>query len=293
MGIFSGFGETFAKVATSLKDTFLPTAAVSAERRKDVFGTESKAVVGSVIVGGAAAAIAAPAVIAAAGGISAVARTAATAFSNTSLSTKAITAIAAPVAVGAIIKEGPKAATKTAASIVNFESNLIKVGGSSSVKELGTNIKNTVKDNPYISLGAGLLAVSATGAGVGSLINAYNTNQNTEALKAGNKLLQSSMDNATDVIGAYIPTAGVGAGVGAGAGAIPDLPKVPTAKVPASPVPITPETQIIGKQATSTTTTKRKKASSQSRRQGQSQSLRISIFNQSKLLNMRRSYGYA
>lgn len=167
---------------SSVKNFLLPTDKEARNRRIDVFGTPSKAVAGTAIVGAAAAAIAAPVVIAG-GGL----RTLGSAIVGTSLKTKVIGGsallLAGPVVTGAIINE-PKVVTRTIGGLTNFQGNLYELGKNPSVE----NVTDLVKENPVIaSLVAGGIAAGTglAGAGASALLSTANTRavrQNTETL---------------------------------------------------------------------------------------------------------------
>jgi hypothetical protein len=170
---------------SSVKNFLLPTDKEARNRRIDVFGTPSKAVAGTAIVGAAAAAIAAPVVIAG-GGL----RTLGSAIAGTSLKTKVVGGsallLAGPVVTGAIVNE-PKVVTRTLGGLTNFQGNLYELGKNPSVE----NVTDLVKENPVIAgIVAGGIAAGTglAGAGASALLSSANTSavrQNTAALESG------------------------------------------------------------------------------------------------------------
>ena len=209
-----------------LKDFFLPSESVSAKRRLDVFGTESKAVAGTVIVGSAAALIAAPALIAAGGGRAAVLASAGRGLAATSTSTRVALAVAAPAVTLAVIDD-PKKATRAVGGYVNFEKNLAEVIKDPSID----SAKNLFLENPIISGAAAAAGVAALGIGLGGAASIANT----LAVKENTRQAQN------DVQDVFLPSAG--------------LPQnSDRALSPALPAeePLTPQTQVMGRQVTGT-----------------------------------------
>lgn len=213
-----------------VKDFFLPSEAVSAKRRLDVFGTESKAVAGTVIVGSAAALIAAPALIASGGGTGAVLRSAGNRLVATKTTTKLGLAVAAPVVAGVVVGE-PKTVTRTVGGIANFESNLYQVAKDPSIQ----NFKDVFVENPVIASGAAIAGVAALGVGLGGAA----TIANTLAVKENTKLNEAK-NFVQDVV---LPST---------SGGFP----TPQNSNNASPLeappeePLTPQTQIMGREVT-------------------------------------------
>lgn len=242
---------------TSFTDFFFPSEEVSRQRRVDVFGTDSKAVAGTVIAGGAALAIAAPIAIAA-GGLEA----AGSAIADLSLGQKVIlgtgAAIAAPVIAGAVIND-PKVATRALGSATqsagSFESNLYKLGKEPSLE----NVEQIYKDDPVIAGGLTALGAIAAGKAATGIIA---TVANTRAVKA----------NTEAMIG---PSAGPASSPAQLQG--PISVTTPLAGGPQQQ-PLTPETQVLGKEVQS-----RSSAGSPSRRRkpnARSPVVRVNVINQ-------------
>ena len=235
-----------------LKDFFLPSESVSAKRRLDVFGTESKAVAGTVIVGSAAALIAAPLAIAAGGGGRAVLASAGTRLAATSTTTKLGLAVAAPIAAGLVIDE-PKRISRTAGGIVNFESNLFQAAKDPSTQ----SIKDVFLENPIIASGAALGGLAALGVGLGGAA----TIANTLAVKENTRQIQ---DSAEDLL------------TSASAGLPQNSDRALSPALPAEE-PLTPQTQVMGRQVTGTT---RKRRSSKMRAERP-----LRVYNRVNILN--------
>lgn len=246
-----------------LKDFFLPSEAVSAKRRLDVFGTESRAVAGTVIVGSAAALIAAPALIASGGGTGAVLRTAGTRLAATKTSTKLGLAVAAPIAAGLIVDD-PKRITRTAGGAVNFESNLYQAAKDPSLE----NIKDIFAENPIIASGAALTGLAALGVGLGGAAAIANT----IAVKENTRILEGQ-DFVRDVV---LPSASGG---------------IPIDSNDASPLeappgePLTPQTQVMGRQVTGTAIARRRRRM-KPKMQAHRTNVRVNVLNQN-LINRR------
>lgn len=244
----------------SVKDFFLPSEEVSAARRKDVFGTESKAVAGAVIIGSAAALIAAPVVIAKAGGGGAVLRSAGTKLVSSSNSTKLGLAVAAPIVAGAVLDE-PKRVTRTAGGIANIEGNLFQVGKDPSLK----NVKDVFLENPVIASGIAIAGAFALGSGVSRTIS---TALNTSAIR------ENTRTASENIIG-FLPSP---------SGALPDT-AMSNQYLPqggASEGPLTPETQVLGKEVRSSAVRERRRARIRAERP-------VRVYNRVNILNQQVS----
>lgn len=225
--------------------SFFPSPSEGARRRKNVFGTESKAVVGGFIVGSAVALAAAPAVIAGGG----IAR-AALFISRRSIGTKVGLALATPVAI-AIVAGNPKVVTRAAGNLGNLYKNIVKVAYDPSLD----NLKNVGKENPATVAAVVLGVAAATGKGdsLGNFFNAQATRENTRIIRdntrsvanPSSQLLPESFgpENRTESNPLELTP-------------VPFTHETPQKRtesnplVPA-PVPLTRETQVIGKEVKS------------------------------------------
>lgn len=223
-------------VLSKLSSTFLPTDKAARARRKDVFGTENKAVAGGLIIAGAGAAIYAGAAIAAGTATRSIAK----AVAGTSTATKLVTLGVAPLAVGTVIND-PKIVTRTAGGVVNFEKNLFLLGKDPSLD----NAKNLIVENPFISAAAAGSLLLATG-GIGATISAANTAANTAAIKEN-----------TDTV---VPT---GDAVGTNTYVTNNYATPPQniTSSPSSMAPVTQETQPLSSVRTGASMVKRKRRS--------------------------------
>lgn len=216
-----------------LKDFFLPSESVSAKRRLDVFGTESKAVAGTVIVGSAAALIAAPYLIAEGGGAGAVLKSAGSKLAASSTSTKVAVAIGAYPLATAIIDK-PKIVTQTAGAYVEFEKNL----GELAKNPTFDNAKELVKDNPKTSAVVGGLLALGVNKYIpwGAIFNAKNIQDQTDAIREQTEVIKETVQNVP------LPSAGL------------PTQNSDRALSPALPAeePLTPQTQVMGRQVTGT-----------------------------------------
>lgn len=266
-------------VVSAAKSTFLPSEKVAAERRTAVFGSESKAKAGAIIVGSAAAAIAAPAVITS--GVigktaSAVASKVATSFAQSSLKTQAAVVGGGLIATGAVLrqpKETAKAVSKAPGALLNFGGNLADFAVDPSVK----NAQSIWLENPLISTATIGLTAAAVGGAVTSAVSGALTQS------AIREQTEATLEVVDTLKNQYIPSAL--------AYDVTELPpSVLTGDDKTSLVPITPETQVIGKAAKSAATKKRRRLTSQPRGSTQRQSLRLNIYNQGKHLYTGRTY---
>ena len=248
-------------IFSKLGDFFLPDAETSAKRRMDVFGTESKAVVGTVIVAGAATAIAAPAIIASGGGSRAVLSNVASKIGGLSVGSKLALAVATPVAIGAITSN-PKIVTRTAGGVANFESNLYELGKNPSIEQA----KETFQENPIIAgavVGGIALVTGKTIATVGSTIS------NTLAIKENTRTSRSNLPGA----GASFPQEPTTQSSN-------EMIPLNSAPGSPSPVPLTPQTQVIGREVS---TIKRKTAKRKPQKTGGN--IRVSVLNQNNYID--------
>lgn len=234
---------------SEVKNFFLPDADTSRARRIKTFGTESKAVVGAVIVGTAAAAIAAPAIIGSAGGGRAIASSVGKAvLANPGKAT--VAALGGTVIAGRIADK-PTRVTQAPVAVGTFASNVFKASKNPSSE----NIKNVFKESPVIATGAAIIAAGTLGSG---LIAAGSAAANLAASKK--TVIQGP---AREIIFSNpSPNAG-----------LPENSMV-TSGSPAPNEPITPATQVIGRPAS--TGSKRQKR----KKTGTSSNVSIRLLNQ-------------
>ena len=242
-------------LGSKLKNFFLPDAETSRQRRLKTFGTENKAIVGGLIVGAAVAAIAAPVAIAARGGIGAVTRGVGNAIAGSSFKTKVATAVGLPIAAGLVVND-PTRITKAPAAVLNFQGNLYEVAKSPSIQ----NFKDLIVENPILAVGSTALLTGAAAAGTAGIIDAVRGRD----------------------VDVDIPEIKVS-----------DIPFSPTQNFPpfeaspssatkgGSPIPVTPETQVIGR-AASSGVAKRKKA--KKRPVSSTPSVRVQLLNQNNYI---------
>ncbi len=172
-------------VLTFLKDTFAPSAQVSAQRRLDTFGTENKAVAGAAIVGSAAAAIAAVPFVASGAALAvgkAVSSKVVSTVAQATLKQQVVGGAVALVGTGVVIGNpvgSAKAIISTPSSLVNVGKNIGTLSANPSLE----NAKNIFTENPVVSSILAGGAVVAAGLGVAGLANSVNTAINTSATK--------------------------------------------------------------------------------------------------------------
>lgn len=183
---------------------------------------------------------------------------------------KIATVAAVPVAVGFVVsspKKTTKAIATAPAALSNFGANVGEFVEQPSIEKA----KDIVAENPIIS--AGLLAAGAVAAGklaTGAATSIANTLAVQKNTKVAEKLLETTATTPTyvsDVLAAesnqLIPL---------------------SSNKSVSAVPLTPETQVIGKAVTTKSVAKRKRTPLKRYNGGQRQSLRVNIFNQTKSL---------
>jgi len=234
---------------SSFNKIFRPDPNEAARRRLKVFGTTSKKVAATVIVGTAAAAIAAPVVIGAQG-----ARTAATAVARAAaanpLKTTVIGAVAAPIIAGSVVRD-PTIVSRAPYEVANFSSDLYEAAKNPSFE----SFKEVIEESPLLSAGTGLLVA---GTGAASLIS------------AGRNLLQSNTPEIKLPDGAFIST-------------IPSSQTVSSG----SPIPLTPQTQVIGRETGRTSIARRKV-----RKVKKQASVNVRVYNQNAFIVPRVSNRY-
>lgn len=287
MGLLSSIKSTISKgvglvkdTGKVLKDTFAPSEEVGAARRKEVFGTESKAVAAGVITVAAAAAIAAPT----AAGV-AVLKKAGSTIASSSLATKVVGTAAVITTAGAVSKN-PKIATKAAAKVAEAPSNLFNYGqniGELTKNPSLENLKTVASENPYLSALTVAAGGYVVGKGLSSAASGLMSYASTQKLENAAENLKDVAEQAIGDGVSYLPTT---TKMSSESQIIPV-----TADKNISTVPLTPATQVVGK-SVSTTTKKRKRAPRSHTGRSQSQSLRVNIFNQSKHLYTKRAHPY-
>jgi len=230
------------------KDFFLPSPEVGAARRKDVFGTESKKVATVAIVGAAGAAIAAPVLLAGVSARSALSA-AGGAFARSSLFTKTAVVFGAPAVVAAVIKE-PKVVTRTAGGIANTQANIYEAVKDPSAQ----NVKDIFLENPIISTGAAAILGGGITAG---------------AIRAGQvvqEVISDAKDNVPNIQPAAPPFPSS------------NSPSTPSEDVAGSSVPLTPETQVLGREVKSAQVVRRR--AQRARRPAPQGNVRVNVLNQ-------------
>jgi len=284
MALFGKVTGLIKKATTKAKDTFLPSEKVSAARRKETFGTESKAVAGVAIIGAAAiAAASTPAAIV--GGAAKVAQKVGSSFAASSLTTQATVVTGGLIAAGAVSSNPAllKKAASVPAGLVNIGSNVGKVSKNPSLE----GVKNIVKENPVLTSALGAAAlVGVSGAAVKTLpgvISSLSLAKAVEGMEESTGLLKDVIVDGGKIANpAIVSSIPPGAIYTPGADTVIKTPGVPNV----STVPLTPSTQVVGKSVTTSSRAvyKRRKAASML---GQRQSTRINIYNLNKGLYRR------
>jgi hypothetical protein len=175
-------------------------------------------------------------------------------------------AVATPVVIGATIKD-PNIVSKAAElpkNLSSFGSNI----GTFSANPSIDNALQIAKDNPIISGGVIAATGIIAGKGVTGILNTIAVKENTAAT---NKILENM--NTTQPISNILPSNNN------------NLPAIlPTSTTGTQNKPITPETQIIPKSASSTSIKKYRK---ETKKIPQTQSLRVNIYNQSRMQSVK------
>lgn len=255
-------------ILSKVGDFFFPSSSVGAARRKDTFGTESKAVAGTVIAAAAVGAIAAPYAVAARGGVVPVLSGIGKKIAGSSLKTKFFLGVATAPVVGAVVSE-PKNITRVAGGVVNLQSNLYEFGKNPNL-ETG---KDIFKENPILAGGALAGLIGGTGAGTW-LLTKQNTdavNRNTEATLSGlipNDNNKNDKEKTVDYDGgdSFITS-----------------PNFPDKSSPSSPQsePLTPETMVLGREVKTGVVVPRRRKVNKPR----AQNVRVSVLNQNTYID--------
>lgn len=230
-----------------IKSTFLPSAYEAEQRRIKVFGTPSKTVAATVIVGAAAAAIAAPVVIGAGGVRSAAVAVGRSAAANP-IKAAVISTAAVPIIAGSVARD-PTIVTRTPYEVANFSGDLYKAAKNPSLE----SFREVVEESPLLSTATGLLVA---GTGAAALVN------------AGTNLIKNADTEINLPEGAFVSTTPSTSSASSG-----------------SPIPLTPQTQVIGREAgtRSITTRKAKKIRKQP-------TVNVRVYNQNAYIAPRARY---
>jgi len=207
-------------ILKKIKSTFLPSAYEAEQRRIKVFGTPSKTVAATVIVGSAAAAIVAPVVIGAAGARGAAVAVGRAAAANP-IKAAVIGTAAVPIIAGSVARD-PTIVTRTPYEVANFSGDLYKAAKNPSIE----SFKEVIEESPLLSTATGLLVA---GTGAAALVS------------AGTNLIKNADNEITLPEGAFVSS----------------TPRS-TSSPSGSPIPLTPQTQVIGREAGTRSIVKRK-----------------------------------
>lgn len=277
-GLVKSAKQAVVSAASTIKDTFAPSVEEGAARREKAFGTPNIGVTTAVVGGTAVAAIAAPAVIGSGAlvkGAQAVGSKVVSSFTQSSLLTQGAVVAGGLVTAGAIARQ-PKKATKailsTPGALTNFGGNLADFAANPTLD----NAQSIWKENPVVTSAAVLGAAAVVGKGITGLVSSA---ANTLAIKENTAAMEKTIDS---MVGQSLPNA-----YDSLITASSDLPLAINA--PSSQVPITPETQVIGKSA-GRSVSKRRPTKKSPQIGALRQSLRVNIFNQGKHLYTSRSY---
>jgi hypothetical protein len=187
-------------VFSSLKDFFMPSEEVSAARRLQTFGSESKVKAGAIILGSAAAAIAAPAVLGSAAvkqATVAAVKNVGTKFAAAKLTTQAAVVGGTLLATGALIREPAavsKVVAKTPGKILDLGGDIAQFAVDPSIEKA----KEFVIEHPVATAGTGVALLGAVGVGVAGVLSTIATRQNTAAVLEGTKTANQLLT--TDII---------------------------------------------------------------------------------------------
>lgn len=234
-------------ILSKIRGVFVPSAYEAEQRRIKTFGTPSKTVAATVIVGAAAAAIAAPVVIGGTGLRSLGGRIATTAAANP-IKTAVFATVATPIIAGSVARD-PTIVTRTPYEVANFSSDLFKAAKDPSIE----SFREVVEESPLLSAATGLLVA---GTGAAALVN------------AGTNLLNSRNDSPED---AFVSSS--------------TTPPLLSSASSGSPIPLTPQTQVIGREAGTKSITKRK--ASKLRKQP---AVNVRVYNQNAFIVPRARY---
>lgn len=254
----SNIGTSIKNEITKLEikaiNTFAPGPTVTAQRRKETFGTENKAIAGSLIVGGSVvAAVAGPAVVASARAGTLIPSVVKAFTGATPLGT--IGKVLTGVAVTSAVVTQPRIVTQVLGRTAQTASTTADIAfGDQTVKEKVQEVTQLVKDNgKEILIGTALIGGAA---GAAKVVNDIFTDDGTSKPKE-EKPLNTKIDNN------LVP--------------VPQQNKITT-----SDVPLTPEVIPMG-QAVSSGTTRRITRKRRSQKRTITPSIRVNVVNNSRL----------
>lgn len=174
------------------------------------------------------------------------------------------TIIGTPILTSAVVSN-PGGAVKTAKKAAGVTQDLSNFGGNLASIDSFEDVVTTAKENPVLSAGV----IAATGLVVKGGVNAVTTVLNTQAVKENTETAKKSAESVlkTDA-------------------EIPNSLSLPSTKeVIPSNVPLTPATQVLGKEVAARTSNKTSRTRTSTKAAPQSQSLRITINNQGRTIN--------
>jgi len=244
----------FSNIGSKLSEIFLPSEKVAAERRLKAFGSESKGKAAAIIVGTGAAAIAAPILIGSAAARTALASAASKTATSLGSAAKATGSmigqsfVKAPIQTSAAVLVGAPLIAGVIASDPQIVTEIPKKSF-----QTGASLIETIKEHP---IGTAILGSVAGGVAAYEGYKAL-TDEGIIKEETKEKILNSSEE--------ALPVSQSGN------------------KGISSAVPITPETQIIGKAAKSVSIRKKKKKGGFL--EGNRQTMRVNIFNSTKNYN--------
>jgi len=256
--IGSAISNEVKKLEIKAINTFAPGPVVTAQRRKETFGTENKAIAGTLIVGAAATAVVAgPAIVASARAGTLIPAVVKAFTGATPLGT--VGRVLTGVAVTSAVVTQPKIVTQVlgrTAQTASTTSNI--VFGDKTVKEKVQEVGQLVKDNgKEILIGTALIGGAA---GAAKVINDIFTDDGTSKPKE-EKPLNTKITN--------------------------DLVPMPQDnQIKTSVVPLTPEVIPMG-QAVSSGTTRRISRKRRTQKRTLTPSIRVNVVNNSRLQTAR------
>jgi len=265
------------------KNFFFPSAEEGARRRKERFNTESKAVVGSIIVGTAAVGLLAGAAVAAAGGVRAAGGAAITKFGSLSLGKQVAIGVAAPI-IGTNVLYNPGNVPKALGSAGEVYGGALQVA-KDPTKEAFFDF---VKDNPKtVAVGAAALVLYGGSKLAGPVATGYGAYRSNENIKDQTRAIRESTDatiqgfdvdkpkrdkkkkdkKRNDDDSVLIP-------------AVLETPELVQGETMSSDTPLTPETQVLGKEVKTNGDGTKKKIKKYTRTPVKPQNIRIQVLNQ-------------
>ncbi len=266
-------------VRDKLANTFLPSEAVSRERRLKTFGREEKSVAGAAIIGGAALVYTAPAFIVG-GGAKSLATSLGARLAAQPLATQIAVKVAAPPVLaftGAAVATNPQIVPKTAGQYIGLVKDSAKLGAKPSKEAL----KDFVEDNKGALAVGGAVAVTAASAKF--IPGLFNLGTNLFGNDGNEKPPKETKSKASFTSSPAFASP-------------KESPTVPANASPSGPsagpatTPLTPQTQVLGSEVASGSSAVAKRRKAKAKVPVIRNSVRVNILNRNSYIGRRTTY---